>query len=167
MLIAAGYARCPDCGYEFPPPQREKHDAHASTAGVLSGQVTDTEYDVLDITYNVHTKRNGPPDAPKTMRVDYYINFYQCFSEWICLEHTGYPRWKAEQWWKRRSPDPVPDSAERAVEIAEGGGLAWTKRIVVRTVTGEKFPRIVGYELGPVPEPVEAHNEYDPDEVPF
>ncbi|HAN99479.1 MAG TPA: DNA helicase, partial [Planctomycetaceae bacterium] len=26
-LIAAGYARCPDCGQEFPPPERRKHEA--------------------------------------------------------------------------------------------------------------------------------------------
>jgi len=48
----------------------------------------------------------------------------------------------------------VPDTAERAVEIAEGGGVAWTEKIVVRTVAGEKYDRIVGYTFGPMPEPV-------------
>ncbi len=38
-VIAAGFGRCPQCGYEFPPPDRQKHDAKASEAGVLSGQV--------------------------------------------------------------------------------------------------------------------------------
>ena len=42
-LIAAGYAVCPCCGYEFPPPDRQQHDAKASEARILSGQVTDTE----------------------------------------------------------------------------------------------------------------------------
>ena len=28
-VIAAGYATCPDCGYEFPPPERPTHDAEA------------------------------------------------------------------------------------------------------------------------------------------
>ena len=63
--MAAGYARCPECGYEFPPPERHQHDARASTAGVLSGQVIDTEYEVLDIRYSVHIKRDAPPDAPQ------------------------------------------------------------------------------------------------------
>ena len=40
-LIAAGYARCPDCGYEFPKPERANHDAQASTESVLSGEVSD------------------------------------------------------------------------------------------------------------------------------
>jgi len=121
---------------------------------VLSGQVTDTKYEVLDIRYSVHTKRDAPPDAPRSMRVDYRIGQFTSVSEWICFEHDGYPRWKAEQWWRRRSPDPVPDTADRAVEIAEAGGVAWTEKIVVRTVAGERFAPVVGYTLGPKPEPV-------------
>ncbi len=167
-VIAAGYARCPECGYEFPPPERQKHDARASNAGVLSGQFTDTEYEVLDIRYSVHTKRDAPPEAPKTMRVDYQIGMFTWQSEFICFEHTGYARQKAEQWWRKRSPDPIPDTAERAVEIAEAGGVAWTEKIVVRTVAGEKYDRIVGYTLGPMPEPVPVEDEeYDSDDVPF
>jgi DNA repair protein RadD len=167
-VIAAGYARCPECGYQFPPPERQKHDARAGTAGVLSGQVTDTEYEVLDIRYSVHIKRDAAPDAPKTMRVEYFISEFTAIPEWICFEHTGYARWKAEQWWLRRSPDPVPDTAERAVEIAEAGGVAWTEKIVVRRVAGEKYDRVVGYTLGPKPEPVPAAStEYDLDDIPF
>jgi len=166
-VIAAGYAKCPECGYEFPPPEREKHAAQASTAGVLSGQVTDTEYDVLDVVYSVHTKRDAPPEAPKSMRVDYYISEFSSVSEWVCFEHTGYPRWKAEQWWKRRSPDPVPDTAERAVDIANAGGVAPTHKIVVRTIAGERFPRIIGYTLGPMPEPLPASEPFLDDDVPF
>jgi len=153
-VIAAGYARCPECGHEFPPPERQHHDARAGTAGVISGQVADTEYGVLDTRYSVHTKRDAPPDAPRSMRVDYRIGQFTWISEWICVEHDGYARWKAEQWWRRRSPDPTPATAQRAVEIAEAGGVAWTEKIVVRTVAGEKYDRIVGYTLGPMPEPV-------------
>ncbi|HHK43046.1 MAG TPA: DNA helicase, partial [Planctomycetaceae bacterium] len=166
-VIAAGYAVCPDCGHAFPPPDRRRHDATASDAGVLSDQVTDTEYEVRDIVYRVHTKKDAPPDAPKTMRVDYMIGLDHWQSEWICFEHTGYARQKAVAWWTRRSPDPVPDTAERAVEIAEAGGLAHTERIVVRSVPGEKYDRIVGYKLGPLPEPVDVSPEFAPEEIPF
>lgn len=167
-LIAAGYARCPDCGYEFPPPERKKHEAKATEAGILSGQVTDVEYEVHDISYSVHTKRDAPPDAPKTMRVSYRVGFNHWQSEFICFEHDGYARQKAVAWWRRRSPDPVPDTAERAVEIAEAGGLAHTTSITVRTIVGEKYDRIVGYKLGELPEPVPVGIVgYEPDEIPF
>ena len=168
-MIAAGYARCPECGFVFPPPERKKHEAQASEAGILSGQVTDTECDVQNVTYCVHAKRDAPPDAPKTMRVDYRIGLDQWRSEFICLEHQGYARQKAVAWWRQRSPDPVPDTAERAVEIAEAGGLAFAERITVRSIAGEKFERIVDYQLGPIPAPLALGGEsnYDPDEIPF
>lgn len=168
-VIAAGYARCPQCGYEFPPPERTKHDAKASEAGVLSGQVTTTKYRVHDVIYSVHTKRGASEDAPKTLRVDYKVGWYQYKSEWICFEHEGYARQKAIAWWRRRSPDPVPDTAQRAVEIIEGGGLAPTLGITVRAVAGDPYERIIDYELGPMPEPIvsDPYCGYDPDEIPF
>lgn len=166
-VIAAGYSTCPDCGYEFPPPERRKHEAKASAAGILSGEVTDAEYEVHDITYSVHTKRDAKDNDPKTLRVDYRLGLNHWQSEWVCFEHTGYARQKAIAWWRQRSPDPVPDTAERAVEIAEGGGLAPTLKITVRNIAGEKYDRVVDFKLGLMPEPVEAFGDYDPDEIPF
>ncbi len=168
-VIAAGYAVCPDCGYVFPPPERQKHDAKASEAGILSDQVTDSEYEVQDVTYGVHTKRGAPEGAPQSLRVNYRLGLNHWQSEFVCLEHDGYARQKAIQWWRRHSPDPVPDTAERAVEIAEGGGVAHTEMITVRNIAGEKYDRIVGYKLGPMPEPVPAgeFGNYDEAEIPF
>lgn len=150
-VIAAGYATCPECGHEFPPRQRQKHDAAASTEGVLSDQVTRTEYDVTDVYYAVHEKRGAPPDAPRTMRVDYRIGFNECVSEWVCFEHSGYPRHKAERWWRTRSNEPVPGTAEEAVELACAGALARTLAITVERREGERFDRIVAYRLGEKP----------------
>jgi DNA repair protein RadD len=168
-VIAAGFAACPQCGYEFPPPERTKHDAKASEAGILKGQVTTTKYRVEDTYYSVHTKRGASEDAPKSMRVDYRVGWHEYKSEWICFEHEGYARQKAVAWWRRHSPDPVPDTAERAVEIAQAGGVAATRGITVRTVAGDEFERITDYELGPLPEPVvsDPYCGYDPDEIPF
>ncbi len=151
-VIAAGFATCPDCGYVFPEPERKKHDARASEAGILSGQVTTTEYEVMDISYSVHTKRGAAEDAPKTMRVEYRVSWYQSSSEWICIEHTGYAGHKAERWWQQRCGVPIPSSTEEAVALARSGALCETQRITVRSVAGEKYDRIIGYELGPKPE---------------
>jgi len=168
-VIAAGYARCPQCGYEFPPPERQKHEAKPSEGGILSGQVTTTVYPVRDVFYGVHTKRGAGDSAPKSMRVDYKVGWHDYKSEWICFEHEGYARQKAVAWWLRRSPDPVPETAERAVEIATAGGLAVPQAITVRTVAGDPYDRIIDYELGPKPEPVSSGNasDYDPNDIPF
>jgi len=168
-VIAAGYAACPDCGYEFPKPERTGHDATASTEGILSDQVTVEQYAVRDVLYSVHTKRGADESAPKTMRVDYRVGLNHWVSEWICFEHTGYPRWKAEKWWQARSNDPMPDTAQQAVNIANGGGVAFTRSITVRSVPGEQFERIVDYELAEKPEPVPAedYGDFDDEDIPF
>lgn len=168
-LIAAGYATCPDCGYEFPKPERANHDSNASSEAVLSGQVTETDYAVRDVLYSVHVKQGADENSPKTMRVDYKIGFYRFKSEWVCFEHSGYARWKAEMWWQARSPDPVPATAQEAVDIANAGGLAITKSITVRSVAGEKFDRIVDYELGEKPEAVtiEERVSVNSEDIPF
>ena len=107
-----------------------------------------------DVFYHVHTKRGAGEHAPRTMRVDYKIGWRQFRSEWVCFEHDGFARLKAEAWWRLRSPDPVPATAQRAVDVANNGGVALTTAIVVRSIAGEPHDRIIDYELGPLPEAV-------------
>jgi DNA repair protein RadD len=168
-LIAAGYSACPECGYEFPAREKANHDAEASTEGVLSGQVVNQRYTVRDTFYSVHTKRGADPSAPRTMRVDYKVGWHQYQSEWVCFEHEGYARWKAEQWWLARSRDRIPETAQDAVDIANAGGVAPTKAIVVRRVAGEPYERVVDYELGEKPEPVpiEERAHLAEEDIPF
>ncbi len=183
-LIATGYAVCPDCGYEFPPPKRQQHEAKASTEGILSGEVTTEVHAVREVFYSVHTKKGAPEDAPKTLRVEYQVGFHQYFSEWICFEHDGWARHKAESWWRRRSQVPVPLTSAEAAALADDGALCGTTAITVRTVVGEQFPRIIGYELGDRPpwrepgiagdcEPeaagpaARAHDPLEDDDIPF
>jgi DNA repair protein RadD len=173
-IIAAGYAACPQCGYVFPPPQRQKHDTTASSEGILSDQMTRAEHEVDDVFYAVHVKRDAPPDAPRTMRVDYRIAFNEYVSEWVCFEHTGYARHRAEQWWRARSNEPVPESIDDAVELAEAGALAETHSITVQRKPGEKYDRVVAYRLGDKPLRLESEEglpEYvaaaDDDSIPF
>jgi DNA repair protein RadD len=150
-VIHAAYAVCPECGYEFPPPEREKHDRRASDAAILSGEATVTEYPVREVSYSVHTKRDAPPDAPKTMRVQYRIGWNIWRSEWVCFEHTGWARAKAESWWCRRTDHPIPATAAEAVDIAGAGHLAEPVAITIRSVAGEKYDQIVGYRFADEP----------------
>jgi hypothetical protein len=169
-MILAGYATCPHCGYTFSPPEKQKHEAKATDAGILSGQANDDRYEVHDIFYRVHKKKDGGPDAPKTMRVDYQLGLNHWQSEFICFEHTGFARQKAEAWWQQRSPDPVPDTAEAAVTLANAGALKVTHAITVRSVAGERFDRIVKYDLRDMPEDPSAEvvaAAFSDDETPF
>ncbi len=154
-VIHAAYSLCPECGYAFPPPQRGQHDQEASTAGILSGEVTETEYKVHGVYYSVHVKRAAPEGHPRSLRVDYEVGFNDTRSEWVCLEHTGFARGRAEAWWKRRSHLPVPNDVNDAVALAHAGALASPDTITVRSVAGEKYDRIVSCELGARPDPAD------------
>ncbi len=144
-LMHAGCRSCPECGYVFPVNEGARHDATASTAGLLSGDVATVQRAVQSVSYSVHTKRKAPPDAPKSMRITYHFNLLEQQHEWVCFEHSGYARYLAEAWWRRRSELPVPETAEEAVRLAEGGTLLEPAAVVVKSVAGEKFDSVVGY----------------------
>jgi len=157
-IISAGCLTCPECGYEFPPPARNGHDAEATSEGILSDQVKHSVYEVTDVWYEVHHKR-GDPDAPPTMRVYYQCGFATTFSEWICFEHSGYPRRKAESWWVERSNEPVPDTVDEAVDLARCGTLAPTLSITIRRKPGSKYDEVVGHVLGPKPPRIDTDED--------
>lgn len=172
-VIHAAYTHCPACNYEFPPPQRTQHDTTASAEEVLSGQVSIEDYEVQEVLYNLHTKRGASTDTPRTMRVQYKVGLDTYIPEWICFEHKGFARQKAESWWKQRSDGPVPQDSEMAVFFAENNRLREPIKIMVRSVSGEKFSRITRYQFDnpqandwqlnqPLPQYVPAD-----DEIPF
>jgi DNA repair protein RadD len=98
------------------------------------------------------------------LRVDYRCGFNEYHSEWICVAHPkgSYAWQKASTWWQARSSEPMPDTVEQAVELAEAGALAQPLSITVRSVTGEKFDRITNYELGSIPPHVDGSDEREP-----
>ena len=147
---------CPDCGYQWPrkEPERKSHEATAAKVGILSGEVTVEKFPVQHTSYQVWEKRGAPPDAPKTVRVTYDVDYLTHYSEWLCPEHTGYARRKFEKWWREHAhPDcPVPRTAEEVCEHEFTGMLREVKEITVRFVSGQKYPEITGCELGDFPD---------------
>src|SRR5690606_18133285 len=108
-----------------------------------------------------------PEGHPRTLRVQYQVALNEWVSEWICVEHprNSYARSKAEAWWRARSNEPPPDTAEQAAAICEAGGIAQTTAITVRHVTGEKYDRIIKHELGPIPPRLDGSEEREPPEA--
>ncbi|MFI4911153.1 MAG: DEAD/DEAH box helicase family protein [Sedimentisphaeraceae bacterium JB056] len=151
-LIHAAFRICPDCGYEFPEPENSNIETKADTSSILSGEIEDNTYDVKNIYYSVHTKKGASDDVPKTMRIEYEVGIYNFISEWVCPEHTGWARGKFEDWWRRRSLAEPPQTSAEAVELAQRGILADAKEITVRSISGQKFDRIIAHDLGEIPD---------------
>ncbi len=169
---------CPTCGYQWPrkEPEHKAHEATAARAGILSGEVTIEKFPVKHTIYQVWEKRGAPPDAPKTVRVTYDIDYLTHYSEWLCPEHTGYARRKFEKWWREHAhPDcPMPRTAEEVCEHEFSGMLREVKEITVRFVSGQKYPEITGCELGEFPLVESGQNtqgeelsDEDWDDIPF
>lgn len=136
---------CPNCSNQFEMSDNGlKHDhvPDTKTSILSTGQPVDETHEVRDVMFRVHTKK-GDPNAPKTMRVDYICGVTTVFSEWICVEHTGFAKTKAAGWWYRHSMIPMPATAAEAVRIANGGGVALPDEIVVRTKPGVKYTEII------------------------
>lgn len=160
---------CFECGHDFPEPEKkERHDAEASSAAILSTDIEDVVYEVHDVTFLFHRKRNAEENGTPSMRVTYWCGDQPVADEWICFEHSGFARQKAVTWWESRSLHPVPDYVEDAIAICRAGGIRETTQVTTRQQTGTRFHRIVAYKLGEMPEPVDVEAVYENDEeLPF
>jgi DNA repair protein RadD len=106
----AGARRCAACDREFPPPEVRVAPRAASHA-LLSIQQRPEWCEVTDVTYARHEK----PGRPASLRVTYGCGLAR-HSEWVCLEHTGFPRERAARWWTRRAEGrPVPATVQEAL----------------------------------------------------
>ena len=122
----AAVRACVSCGYEFPPPE-VKVTAQAASNALLSTQQQAEWATVTGVSYRAHTK----PGKPVSLRVSYDCGFVQ-HSEWVCFEHTGFARQKAEAWWRRRSQAPIPATVAEA--LANTPSLREPEAIQVRPV---------------------------------
>lgn len=149
----------PLCRYEFPiEEEEEKFDKKASTLELISGTTPvkkPTWYQVKRVYYHRHQKRNDPGALP-TLRVTYSctnnpdvgIPIYQNFSEWICFEHTGYARTKAEAWWSERViTEDCPASVDRAFKVLGQltNGISLHEPIAIRVDESGRYPRILDH----------------------
>jgi DNA repair protein RadD len=109
--IAAVY--CSNCLTVFPSAQRMV-ETKASKLAVLSNH--DPEWvPVESVGYHRHTKQ----DKPDSLCVTYRSGLAQ-YRTWVCLEHFGYPRQRAEKWWKKMCPEvPPPLTVSEALELRE------------------------------------------------
>ena len=155
-VFPAGRIKCPDCGYEIPREEGKlHHNSHAASDGILSTESSEAEFEVKRVYYSKHFKRNAP-EKPPTFRVEYYIGFNDYISDWVCPEHTGYARKKAEKWWEDRTGFPLPDTVDECMIYADAGKIREPTSIKVKNMPGSKWPTITGYVF---PENTETDEE--------
>ena len=147
---------CPTCGHEFPPPE-PKESRPASNAAILSMQIKSkiNTYPVTRVHYSRHWGKQGKPDS---MRVDYWSGMRLVVSEWVCYEHEGFARAKAEQWTRRTNPDGythIPGTVQQYLDWLKSGFKPKEPAAVVVNETG-KFPELIGYQWQQIQTEIEA-----------
>lgn len=144
-IIALSATECPDCGYVFPA-REVKIAPTAATLPVLSPK--QQWLPVTGVAYSRHDKAGGRPSLKVT-----YCCGLATYSEWVCLEHQGYARQKAAEWWRKRAPgNPVPLSVAEA--LAQTSRLARPSDISVRP--SGRYLEICGYRFAPCAHPIPA-----------
>ena len=123
---------CPECGYEYP----VKHNTVAADRDPVSKFVPPVEHEVIDVNYYSHEKKDRV-----MMRVAYQIGEFESISEYICIEHEGYARQKAQEWLRKALPAgyPIPDTVEQCLELK----FSYKTPESIFVNYNEKFPRIV------------------------
>lgn len=144
LYQAAGVRVCVGCGYNFPPPAIVLTPA-ASKAAILSTDQPKEWVAITSVQYNRNEAK--PPKTTPTLRVDYYAGYRKVASEWVCVEHDGFARSKAEQWWARRSaegtaPSTVDDALALADELAKPLEIA-----IGPDPANPKYTRIADYRF--------------------
>lgn len=149
LIIFAGLNKCPGCGFEFEMSRGTKHLAprpdHAST--LVSGTKDLFErWEVGKVFYARHIKANAPDDHPKTLKVTYDCGFQRVISEWVCFEHHGFARRKAESWWAHRGL--VGEAPRNIYDVLhEVTNQPIKEPSVVIVDTRGDYPQIVGFKM--------------------
>lgn len=107
-IVHAAVRICPSCGKPF----QFKHKLSA-TSDAREVLTMEEWHNVDAVKYFNYT---GSKKIPM-LKVSYFCGLRR-FNEYVCLEHSGYTKNKAQYWWKRRSPEPVPDTAQQALELS-------------------------------------------------
>lgn len=150
----AGCRTCPDCGAPFPEPEL-KITAKAESAPILSNQIAPEWHEVMSVHYKMNFKIKDGKES-RTMRVS-YTTLNGVFSEFICFEHSGFPREKAISWHKTRNSDPVPKTIDEAL------GINYPQPSRIQVIPEGKYHRIKAYDFSKREEMGNVNNkvEYD------
>lgn len=113
----AAVRNCTCCGYEFEFDEKPKYTARASDAPIIS-----TQTDWRQVTGRHFREHPPKPGKPPSVKVTYRLGLASQ-NEWLCPQHEGYARAKADRYWRTHGgglpfPRTVTEFLDRAGELA-------------------------------------------------
>jgi DNA repair protein RadD len=154
----APYCLCPECGHHVRPAsslicpecgatireEAEKVASSASNHAVMEHQRQPkiAEYEVTNVTFAKHSKLGSAP----SLRVDYWSGPKIVCKEWICLEHEGFAKAKAHQWWSINSTESqiiLPVTVDEALNKT----ASLRSPVKIRVNEDGKYPKLTMAEF--------------------
>lgn len=126
-ILHASLRVCWACGHEFEFEEHSKLTERASDAPILS---TNEPYwrTVTSRTFRRHEKMGGTPSVKCT-----YMLGLEAQAEWLCCEHKGFAKAKADRWWsKHNGKAPFPSDVDEFLERVAAGEIRETDEIQLR-----------------------------------
>ena len=134
--------KCSECGHLFvrQMDQTPRHGDEIDTTSSIVGAPEPQWYDVQEVNWHLHAKKNTP-GKPPTLCVSYYVSDdtmpagnlgWIVVREWVCFEHEGFALSKAFAWWDARSVFPFPASVAEAVIALNQGSARKPSRLLVK-----------------------------------
>lgn len=138
--VHASARNCPCCGFEFDIDDRPKITAQAADVPIMT-VVEPEPRTVTSRTFAYHSGKGGKPDSVK---VSYLVGL-TAINEWQCPGHTGYPKSKADRYWRAHGGKmPFPKTPLEWIE--RQAELAPTAEIMVKP--RDKYWDVVSYVVG-------------------
>jgi DNA repair protein RadD len=134
--------KCSECGHLFvrQMDQQPRHGDEIDTTSSIVGAPEPQWYDVQEVNWHLHAKKNTP-GKPPTLCVSYYVSDdtmpagnlgWIVVREWVCFEHEGFALSKAFAWWDARSLQPFPASVAEAITALNQGSCRKPSRLLVK-----------------------------------
>lgn len=124
---------CEVCGAEF----TFENNLFGTASNLELIKDTSPQYELIpvdQVIYNEHKSANG---GTPTLCVTYVCGLSK-FQEFVCFEHTGYARKRAEMWWGQRTSEDCPD---RVYEVL-GKADSLKKPSMITVHVNKKYPEI-------------------------
>lgn len=135
----ASLTTCPNCGFVFP--RAVKFGQEASTDALIRGAIEEpvvAKFQVDRVVFTKHFRQDRPP----SLKASYYCGLRR-FDEWVCLEHEGYPRKRARDWWRQRADNPTPPES---IDEAFARLKELRTPVGIRVWVNKKHPEILHYD---------------------
>lgn len=135
--VPLGNHWCPFCGAMLREPEEQQEPKHEAVPDEASHILVEPEWQfVVEVSMNYHiSKKEG---RLPTLRVNYVVQAAEnggnlsekTISEWICIDHDGYARQKAERWWAEHSHLECPTDIHECITAWKQGALRMPIKIL-------------------------------------